>query len=137
MKYFLSVLLFSISILCLAQSSQTSIDITVNFKNLESSKGEVFVQLFGADQNVIQSKTIPIKNKTAQITFTQLPQGSYAIRAFHDANNNGEMDTNWIGIPKEPYGFSNNVRGSYGPPDFQKQLFKAKKNTAINIQFQD
>ena len=137
MKYFLSGLLWFFCFISLAQPTQNSIDITVNFKNLESSKGEVFVQLFGADQKKIEGKTVAINNKTAQITFYKMPQGSYAIRAFHDANNNGEMDANWVGIPKEPYGFSNNVRSSYGPPDFEKQLFQATKNTTIEIQLED
>jgi len=44
--------------------------------------------------------------------------GQYAIKVFHDENANGELDINFLGIPKESYGFSNHARGRFGPPPF-------------------
>ena len=49
--------------------------------------------------------------------------GTYAVKLFHDANDNGRLDTNWIGIPKERFGFSNNAMGRFGPPDFDAVRF--------------
>ncbi len=60
------------------------------------------------------------------ITFTDIPEGQYAIKAFHDVNDNGKLDTNWLGIPTEPYGFSNDVMGTFGPPSFQEASFEVK-----------
>lgn len=64
-----------------------------------------------------------------RITVADLPEGRYAIKAFHDVNGSGGMDFNWVGMPKEPYGFSNNVMGNMGPPKFDQAAFPVKKGT--------
>ncbi len=51
--------------------------------------------------------------------FTDLPPGRYAVAAFQDLNGNGVLDTNLLGIPTEPYGFSRNAIGNLGPPSFE------------------
>ena len=56
-----------------------------------------------------------------------MPFGNYAITLFHDENNNMELDTNFLGIPKEPYGFSNNAKSPFGPPGFQAALVEFSK----------
>ena len=57
----------------------------------------------------------------------------YKRQAFHDVNENGKMDTNFIGIPKEPIGISNNAKGFMGPPKFNNAKFLLNKNTVISI----
>lgn len=52
------------------------------------------------------------------IGFLQLPSGRYAVIVFHDENDNGLLDTDFLGIPTEGYGFSNNAMGVFGPPSF-------------------
>ena len=52
------------------------------------------------------------------INFDNLTSGSYAVSVIHDENANNTLDTNWIGIPKEGYGFSGNKMGLAGPPSF-------------------
>ncbi len=66
-------------------------------------------------------------------SFDNLPVGTYAIAIFHDSNNNKKLDKNWVGIPKEGYGFSNNVFGTFGPPSFQEASFKVKANNTTNL----
>jgi uncharacterized protein (DUF2141 family) len=61
-----------------------------------------------------------------RIELPDLPEGRYAIKAFHDVNDNGEFDFNLFGIPKEPYGFSNNVMGTMGAPKFEQAAFDVK-----------
>jgi uncharacterized protein (DUF2141 family) len=51
-------------------------------------------------------------------TFTDVVPGTCAIKVFHDANNNGVLDTSWIGWPQEAYGFSNDAPVGMGPPSF-------------------
>ena len=58
--------------------------------------------------------------------------GKYAFKYFHDENSNKKLDTNLIGIPKEGYGFANNIYGSFGPPDFKDTIFEVKNDTTIN-----
>ena len=56
------------------------------------------------------------------VVLTNLDPGRYAIILFHDENGNGKLDKNALGVPTEPYGFSNNVRGFLGPPAFEKAV---------------
>jgi len=64
-----------------------------------------------------------------RISVADLPEGRYAIKAFHDVNESGSMDFNWVGMPKEPYGFSNNAMGAMGPPKFEQAAFPVKKGS--------
>jgi uncharacterized protein (DUF2141 family) len=52
------------------------------------------------------------------VVFSNLEPGRYAAIAIHDENGNGKLDKNFLGVPAEPYGFSNNVQGFLGPPTF-------------------
>jgi len=54
----------------------------------------------------------------AAIVFSNLAPGRYAAIVFHDENGNGRLDKNFWGVPTEPYGFSNDARGTLGPPSF-------------------
>ena len=58
-----------------------------------------------------------------QLTCDQLPFGHYAVAVYHDLNNNGKMDKNALGIPTEPYAFSNNVKVKWRAPKFQEAVF--------------
>lgn len=56
--------------------------------------------------------------------FTNLPEGVYAVSVFHDENMNQKLDKNFMGIPKEGYGASNNPKKKMGPPDFEETKFQ-------------
>ena len=58
------------------------------------------------------------------VVLTNLDPGQYAIILFHDENGNGKLDKNALGVPTEPYGFSNNVQGFLGPPAFKKAVMQ-------------
>ena len=57
-----------------------------------------------------------------------LEKGSYGIKVLVDVNGNGEMDFNFFGLPKEQYGFSNNVIGLLGEPKFDKAFIEINDN---------
>ena len=63
-----------------------------------------------------------------------LAPGKYAISIIHDENNNDKLDTNFIGIPKEGFGFSNNPRIMFGPPSFEKASFEINQAHVILIE---
>ena len=67
--------------------------------------------------------TLDIKDKRTEHTFENIPYGEYAIKYYHDENGNGKLDANALGIPNEPYGFSNNARAVFSPPSFEKAKF--------------
>jgi len=63
-----------------------------------------------------------------------LPPGRYAVSVYLDKNGNHTLDTNWLGIPKEPVGASNNPRGRMGPPHFNECAFShGEGNQSISI----
>lgn len=64
-----------------------------------------------------------ITDKKVEVLIKGIPYGRYAIAVYHDSNKNGVLDMNLLGVPKEAYGFSNNVRGKVGPKDFGKIRF--------------
>jgi uncharacterized protein (DUF2141 family) len=63
-----------------------------------------------------------------------IPQGTYAIACYHDENNNGKLDTKFMGIPKEGTGASNDARGTMGPPKFKDAKFQLVSDTSVRIQ---
>lgn len=61
------------------------------------------------------------------VTFQDLPAGPCAVKVFHDVNNDGVLNTSWIGWPQEPYGFSNDAPVNTGPPPFKLAMITLKK----------
>ncbi len=77
------------------------------------------------------------KDGRVLIRLTELPEQAgmrLALSVFHDLNGNGKLDSNAFGMPKEPYGFSNNAAASFGPPKFEKAQFEAKQGARIAVQ---
>ena len=95
------------------------------FENDNGEKG-------GAANGIIEGVIEDVKTGTAIYQFT-LPAGTYAIGIFVDANYNNEMDRNFFGVPKEQYGFSNNAKGSFGPPSFKDASFTIKGDLSLRI----
>ena len=62
-----------------------------------------------------------------------LPTGTYAIGVFHDVNGNNSLDTNFLGIPKEQYGFGNDATGSFGPPSFNDAAITVSKDAMHTV----
>lgn len=110
------------------------------FENLESSQGSIKFLVFNksegypdlAEKSFIQ-RTIPISEAQKGIEL-ELPESIYAVTAIHDSNDNDKLDTNFLGLPKEGFGFSNNPRIYFGPPSFKRSSFKLKKPSDLIIQ---
>ncbi len=77
-------------------------------------------------ENDCTVKQAPATGAVVRVVFSNVPNSTCAIKVFHDVNDNGKLDTNWIGIPTEPYGFSNDAMGTFGPPSFQQASFPVK-----------
>lgn len=115
-------------------------NLIVRINNFDSAEGEVRIALNNSDENYNEGE--PFRAAAAKIVdgkteyiFVNIPFGDYAVKCYHDENSNRKMDSNFLGIPTEAYGFSNNARGSFGPPDYEdaKFLFSADKQV---IEFQ-
>ncbi len=115
-------------------------DLTVEIKGLTSANGKVLIALYDkADswmkQGLKMGRTDAQKDGVTY-EFKDLPMGEYALSIHHDENDNGKFDTNLVGMPIEPYGFSNDAMGNSGPPTFEQAKFKldvTKKTVTLNL----
>lgn len=113
-----------------AQSSSCD-GIHINILNIRNSNGSIACALFdspdGFPVKFLYSATnimvIKIRDAQARCDFLYIPPGRYALAVIHDENMDGKLDTNWLGIPKEGYGFSNKANALLGPPSFAAASF--------------
>lgn len=111
-------------------------------KGFHSLKGSVFVGLYNrpqgfATENAFKNFSYDITGAEMWVAFDSLAKGNYAIAIIHDENNNHKLDQGEMGIPVEGYGFSNDARGLFGPPDFRLAMFyfagTTTKTVVINL----
>ena len=80
---------------------------------------------------------VEINSQIIIYTFKDIPFGTYAIAVFHDVNSNTKLDTNFLGIPREGYAFSNNLFGTFGsPPGFKDASFQVTGDKTIKIKME-
>jgi len=101
-------------------------------------RGQVMVVLYNAEQawNAKAGAVREIRRRvtaaTAQILFEGLAAGHYGAMVFQDLNLDGKMNFNFVGMPMEPYGFSNNSRGLFGPPAWRRAAFRFGGGDAVH-----
>jgi uncharacterized protein (DUF2141 family) len=104
--------------------------LTVHIAGLRNANGRIHLVLF-RDSQAVSSRELTIDSgtSTAQTVFENLPHGVYAVYLYHDENMNGKMDSNFLGIPEEGYGTSNNPPKRPGKPEFSETNFKLAEAT--------
>jgi uncharacterized protein (DUF2141 family) len=115
--------------------------ITVHITGLKNLEGKLGVSLYnskkgfpGKHEQAYASALKKVTGATDSILFEHLPYGTYAVSIMHDENNNGKLDTNFIGIPKEGVGVSNNPKIGMGGPKFKDSVFTLDaKNIELTI----
>jgi len=80
-------------------------------------------EVYEREDTVWIGKILRIENNQVVVVIDSLAYGEYAVRVFHDENRNGKIDTNFLGIPDEDYGYSNDASGWFGPPSWEKAKF--------------
>ena len=145
MKLYLHILIilnFLFSNLIFSQEETTKFYITelrgdisleMEINNLESNKGLIYIRILDENENPVIVGTSPVINYSSEISFDSIFPGKYAIQFFHDENENQKMDFSLIGIPKEKFGSSNDVKPILGPPKFKKMLFEIYQDKKIVI----
>ncbi len=113
------------------------VTLTVIIDNFTNNQGKAVFSLHTQETFMrgqgIQNLESTIEDGKAQVVFENVEAGTYAILALHDANENGRMDFEANGMPKESYGTSNNEM-SFGPPQFIDAKFQVTDvNKTINI----
>ena len=143
-----SVLAFSLTPVehCLPQTETLQGNVIhVEVAGLRNNKGQVFCALYASAegfpkdrQKAIRRDTSSISDKKASCEFSLIEPGTYAVSVFHDENSNGKLDTNFLGIPREGVGASNDARGRMGPPKFDAAHFQfsgGRLNLKITINY--
>lgn len=114
-------------------------DLSISVSNIYPVEGKLYIAVYDNEDDYMDiekaafKKIVSINGDTENIIIPGLPDGEYAISVFQDLNDNGELDTSSKGLPREPYGFSNDARGTFGPPKFKKAKFNVDGNTDIRI----
>jgi uncharacterized protein (DUF2141 family) len=126
---FASALIASASV----AAAEVPSSLEVGFTGIEQNKGAIMVVLFDSE-DAFNGKGKPARvakvraddPAAAKARFEGLASGRYAIKSFHDVNDNGKMDSNVFGMPTEPFAFSNNARGVMGPAKWADAAFEVK-----------
>lgn len=113
--------------------------LTVTVDNLRSAKGDVRLSVFASaaewpDNSAAANDKVEPAQIGGVVFHFDLPPGTYAIACFHDENANGKFDQNFLGIPLEGYGFSNNLHPFLSAPTFDAASFVLPaEGTALTI----
>jgi len=132
---------FSVSLVRAQEISNVPGDRSPKFKltikGIEEAKGEVRIAMFNSEEKYtkdpVYAVVMTVDEKECVWELESLPAGNYAIAVYHDKNENGKLDTNFLGIPKEDYGFSNNARRKFGPAKWDDAKFRVE-DTATQIE---
>lgn len=130
----------SLLVLFSQQSVRAQSKVIADISNFESNKGVCRACLFnsassfkGESGDPVQCVQVAISNKRSQVQFDNVPAGSYAIFLFHDTNSNNKMDKNFMGIPKEGYGASQNKLPFASAPTYNENKFNVSNGSTVRL----
>ncbi len=135
LKWKLYALVFVIAFGFVAAGDESAADdrqvgeLTVTISGFDNDDGNVKIALASSPEGYA-FESEPVAHVVGEVVagkslweFSDLPFGTYAIKIYHDENGNDELDTNFLGIPKEGVGFSNNPSARFGEPGFDEAKF--------------
>ncbi|MFT7029261.1 MAG: hypothetical protein ACJA2C_000645 [Marinoscillum sp.] len=117
------------------QPNVTSVKVT----GIKVASGQLRVAFYDSKKNFLHdskltcSAVIEITKAGEMIIPVTCPAGLYGMAVYHDVNSNGKLDMTFLGTPKEPYGFSRNAMGTFGPPSFSEAKVDTSLDTSIVI----
>jgi uncharacterized protein (DUF2141 family) len=124
-----------------ASKPPASVALTVRVHGLSSDRGRVAVALFASAEafpdhkRALAGQLARIEKGRAAVRFAGVRPGLYAVAVLHDENENAKMDFNFLGMPLEGYGFSNDASAPFGPPSFKAASFTLKpRDSFISVQ---
>lgn len=102
-------------------------DLTLSVEGIKKAQGTITLGLFDeATYNgagAVNGANLKVEGDAVSVTFENLEPGEYAVRLYHDVNDDGKMNTNPFGMPTEPYAFSNDAKGRFGPAKWEAAKF--------------
>ncbi|WP_111683581.1 DUF2141 domain-containing protein [Winogradskyella tangerina] len=126
-----------INLFTISSGAQSGYSLTVQVKDADSNDGKMMIAVYNSESDFLDKTYMgtqsDITNNSCVVTFENIPEGIYAVSIFHDENDNDKLDSNFIGIPKEDYGCSNDAKGFMGPPKWKDAKFELKSDKTITI----
>ncbi|MBT4641883.1 MAG: DUF2141 domain-containing protein [Deltaproteobacteria bacterium] len=132
--------LIMVGVLFITPLILTAAEVSFVIKNLKNDEGSIRIAIYNSAESFLKpgktvstcSGKIPLNKKEARVV-CELKSGTYVAAVFHDENGNGQLDTNFIKLPQEGYGFSNNAKGSLGPPEYEDATFSVAGDMEYEI----
>ena len=128
-----------LSALCFAEPNPNNSEtckVSISITNIKTADGAIIMSIHDSDKSFskkIPLKTLKLSPEVPSVLCTlDLAPGEYAFCVYHDVNSNGELDTNLVGIPKEPFGFSN-YDGKSIPGNFKKHKVVISADCDVEI----
>ena len=113
--------------------------VTIRVSTFRSLKGSLHCRLFSRPDGFpgkppFEAETsVAVNARTMTCSFTSVAPGTHAVALFHDENGDGKLDTNFIGIPREGVGVSNNKFRSIGPPSWDDAKFAVDRDVVLDV----
>jgi uncharacterized protein (DUF2141 family) len=107
--------------------------LTVLVTGIRSNEGRLRFALYGTKESFTDHPMLgaaeTIADRRAEWRLADLAPGPYAVAIYHDENNDDKFNMNFLGLPTEDYGFSNNARARLGPPAWKRVVFAVNPGT--------
>jgi len=140
MRHYLLLLASALLLLGMNRPAAGSMELAIN--DIEHNYGTLWIGLYASEEAFLDKdqahlEAIKVSDfKDKRIYLNDLDYGDYAVALFHDLNNNGELDVNWLGVPEEPFAFSRPVPSKWRLPKFSEVkvgLYQSHKTVSTNL----
>lgn len=140
MRHYLLLLASTLLLLGMNRPAAGSMALTIN--DIEHNYGTLWIGIYASeeaflDKNQAHLEAVKVSDfKAKHIYLNDLDYGDYAVALFHDLNNNGELDVNWLGVPEEPFAFSRPVPSKWRLPKFSEVkvgIYQSHKTVSTNL----
>ena len=143
-KIFFAFLITSLISIQLTTAQEKTCDISIVIKGLKNTNGQIMISINKGpegwpEENFIEQRIIPtFTAPDFTVIFEDVPYGNYAVGVLHDKDKSGEMTKNFIGIPKEAYGFTQNYKVVFRAPHYEEANFDANTpELTLEVNLQD
>jgi len=132
------LILPSFAAMCVLATGAYAGELTVKVTDIRATEGSLMIAVVNTDAawnnqaKPVAAQKVAAEKGEMHFKFSDLPDGSYAVQVMHDQNGNDKLDSNFLGIPTEGYGFSNNPN-VMRRATFEEARFEVKADTAITI----
>ncbi|MEL6827561.1 MAG: DUF2141 domain-containing protein [Pseudomonadota bacterium] len=131
-----STLFAAIAASMMAAPLAAASDLTVNVEGISEAKGSIMMGLFDEatynGDGAVNGANLIVEGNSVTAVFEGLEPGEYAVRLYHDVNDDGEMNTNPFGMPTEPFAFSNDAKGRFGPAKWDDAKFTVESDGTVH-----